>query len=176
MPVADAPVADIAAFVVARGREGMARVEIAAALGVTLAELERRAEGEAGLAEALALADEAAEAWWLALPRRVLDAGRPFSGAAWRAAMAWRFGDPAAEEPAAAPPRKLAIINIPDNGRTRRLLPDGTFGFPCRDDPDDDDFDDDLDDEDEDEAEAEAGWEHGLALDGEDSRPEEGEA
>jgi len=111
---------ELCAFVLARGREGMARVEIASALGVTLARLEARSREDAGLAEALALADESAKAWWMALPRELLGSGRAGSLALWRDVVASRFGSAAAMN---APPRPRVRFEIPDNGRPLRKRP-----------------------------------------------------
>ena len=122
MPPPPRPV-DLAAVVLAGGRAGLARVEIATGLGMTVEALEGRAEDDAALAEALALADEAAEAWWLALPRQLLEAGRGMNAGVWRASMDWRFGEASAAaascEPA-APPEQRVILYLPKNGREWR--------------------------------------------------------
>jgi hypothetical protein len=70
----------------------LVRAEIAVELGVTLDELQARATGDAGLARALTLADEAALAWWARLPREAFAAKARFNAAAWRAAVQSRFG------------------------------------------------------------------------------------
>jgi len=80
---------DLPTAVLAHARRGLSRVEIAAALGVPLAALEARAAGDPALAEALVLGDQAAEAWWLGLPRALLANGKSLNGAA----MDWRFGE-----------------------------------------------------------------------------------
>ncbi|HTX50469.1 MAG TPA: hypothetical protein VME40_13870 [Caulobacteraceae bacterium] len=110
---------DPAGFVLARGRAGFSRVEIASAMGVTVAALERRANDDAGLAAALALAEEAAKAWWLALPREAIATGKSLNQGLWREAMASRFGRAALN----APPRPTVRFEIPDNGRPLRKVP-----------------------------------------------------
>jgi len=114
------PSPELCAFVLARGREGKGRVEIASALGVTLARLEARAREDAALYEALVLADEAAKAWWMALSRELLSSGRAMSLGLWREAVTQRFGGAAAMN---APPRPRVRIVIPDNGRPLRKVP-----------------------------------------------------
>jgi hypothetical protein len=128
----------LAAQVMALGRQGWARTEIAAALGLEMAELAAREAGDADVARALRLAAEAERAWWEGQPREALTAGARLDFGAWREAMRWRFGavqaaaDAAAgtaargeAEAAAQPARPLAKYYIPDNLRERRL-PDGT--------------------------------------------------
>jgi hypothetical protein len=122
--------------VLALGRSGLGRQEIAAALGMTLAEVGEREAGDAGFARALALAEEAARAWWGALQREAMSAGARFGPGAWREAMGWRFGDgePAASAAPEAPPAPIDILadfDIPDNGRGPRK-----DGLSQRDDPD----------------------------------------
>ena len=109
---------DPAGFVIARGREGLSRVEIAAAMGVTLAALDGRAREDAALFRALALAEDAAKAWWLALPREALAEGKSLNLGQWREAMAARFGSAALH----GPPRREVIFEIPDNGRPLRKV------------------------------------------------------
>ena len=91
MPPTNQPL-NLPAAILAHARRGLSRVEIASALGIPLAALEARAAGDPALAEALVLGDQAAEAWWLGLPRALLANGKSLNGAAWRAAMDWRFG------------------------------------------------------------------------------------
>jgi hypothetical protein len=91
VPPPDQP-SKLPAAVLAHARRGLSRVEIASALGIPLAALEARAAADPALTEALVLGDQAAEAWWLGLPRALLANGKSLNGAAWRAAMDWRFG------------------------------------------------------------------------------------
>ncbi len=120
------PADPLVAFVLACGKGGLARVEIAAELAVTVAALEGLAAKHPVLAEALALADEAAEAAWLALPWRVLKAGKSLNAAAWRAAMEWRFGAGASAPPGTAagageaPRKRRMIIDLPNTLRARK--------------------------------------------------------
>jgi hypothetical protein len=111
------------------GRAGFCRVEIAAGLELTLAQLAAREAGSPGLAAALALAEEAAKAWWAAVSRQAWAQGARFNTAAWREAVRWRFGeDEAAGAPAPAPRHFLADFDLPCNGRGG-TLPNGQ----CRD-------------------------------------------
>jgi hypothetical protein len=113
----------LAAQVIALGRRGMARAEIAAALDLGEAELAALEAADPGLAVALGRAEAAARGWWEALPREALEAGTRFNLAAWLGAMRWRFGEGEASGEAAAPappPRPMGILVIPDNGRRRR--------------------------------------------------------
>jgi hypothetical protein len=110
---------DAAGFVVARGREGLSRVENAVAMGVTLAMLDGRAQEDAALFRALALAEDAAKAWWLALPREALAEGKSLNLGQWREAMASRFGSAALN----GRPRPTIRVEIPDNGRPLRKVP-----------------------------------------------------
>jgi len=148
------PAADLPARIVALGREGLGYVEIAAALGVGVRELEGMARGDAAVELALDRAEAAAMAWWAGLPRQAMAAKARFGWASWRRGVAWRAeaaGEPArrarsaAAEAAARAP--LARYEIPCN-RKNRPGPDGL----C---PDcgvihgDDDFIEDDEDDDE---------------------------
>ena len=117
----DDPTPALAGEILRLGREGRSRREIAAGLGLTLEELALRARRAPELAEALALAEEAARAWWEGLPRAAFAAGTRINLASWRAAMASRFGAAGLDGALARP---MAIINIPDNGRDRSRMPD----------------------------------------------------
>jgi hypothetical protein len=117
----DDPTPALAGEILRLGREGRSRREIAAGLGLTLEELALRARRAPELAEALALAEEAARAWWEGLPRAAFAAGTRINLGAWQAAMVSRFGA-AALDGASARPR--AIYELPDNGTNRRLMPD----------------------------------------------------
>jgi len=124
------PAADLPAQIVALGREGLGYVEIAAALGVGVRELEGMARGDAAVELALDRAEAAAMAWWARGPRLAMAAGARFAWAPWRRGAEWRTeaaGRAAhgAASAAAAPARPLARINLPCNGRSRPL-PDGT--------------------------------------------------
>jgi hypothetical protein len=116
----DAP--DLEARAVALGREGLSRAEIADRLGLSLDETAAREAERPGFAAAMRRAEDAARAWWEAAPREALAAGVRFNMAAWLAAMRWRFGDAAPPGDAAAGPQPRAILDIPDNHRTK---PDG---------------------------------------------------
>ena len=125
------PAADLPAQIVALGREGLGYVEIAAALGVGVRELEGMARGDAAVELALDRAEAAAMAWWAGLPRRAMAAKARFGWASWRRGAAWRAeaaGEPARRARSAAAAERappLARINLPCNGRSRPL-PDGT--------------------------------------------------
>jgi hypothetical protein len=118
----DAAADGLAERVVAFGRRGMGRAEIAAALGLGEAELAGMAEADAGLEAALARAGAAERAWWEAAPREALAAGVRFNLAGWLGAMRWRFGEEVALAAAQKPIVLVepAIFDIPDNGRQRR--------------------------------------------------------
>jgi hypothetical protein len=106
------------ARVLSLARGGLGRVEIAAALGLGEAELTALEAARPGLGLAMQRARVLERAWWEALPREALAAGhRGFNLGAWLAAMRWRWG----EGPGAPPPLVLARVNIPDNGRKRRI-------------------------------------------------------
>jgi len=121
------PTAHLAARIVALGREGLAQVEIAAALGVGVRELEGMARDDAAVALALDRAEAAAMAWWAAAPRQAMAMGARFPWVSWRRAVAWLTEEArrgaCAPEPA-APARSLAIYDIPCN-RKARTGPDG---------------------------------------------------
>jgi hypothetical protein len=119
MTASAVPPDELAAWVLAQGREGRSRVEIASALGMTRARLRALAEDDEALAEALALADEAAEAWWMSLPRALLMSGKGQAAAVWRAAVAYRFGTDGAEGAPPADKSRGTVVIIPDNGRQR---------------------------------------------------------
>ncbi len=86
----------------------MGRREIAAELGLRLAEVESLEAEHPDFALALERAEEAARAWWEALPREAVSVGKPFNVAAWRGAMLARFGaDLEAEPEPAEPPARF---------------------------------------------------------------------
>jgi hypothetical protein len=78
-------------------------------------------------AAALADADTAACAFWDAEASDALKSAKPFRANLWAKFMALRFGRPGhpsrRSEKAAAPPLVLARVEIPDNGRKRRVRP-----------------------------------------------------
>jgi hypothetical protein len=123
------PTPDLPTQIVALGRQGLARVEIAAALGVGVRELEGMAGADWAVEVALDRAEAAALAWWAAAPREAMAAGARFNGASWRRLVAWLIdeagpgGARAARVAAASRPRARYIL--PCNG-TSRALPDGT--------------------------------------------------
>ena len=104
------------------GKQGLVRAEIAVELGVTLDELQALAAGDEGLARALALADEAALAWWTRLPREAFAAKARFNAAAWSAAVTARFGGPwvGADAARGEAKRPRTAIVLPINGREAR--------------------------------------------------------
>ena len=112
---------ELAARVIALGRQGLGRAEIAAALDVGLAELARLEREDGALAAALARAADLERAWWEALPREALAAGARMNMGAWLGAMQWRFG---AEGGAGAAPAKAAAAAKPQPPRTFYYLPD----------------------------------------------------
>jgi len=127
------PDPDLAARAVALGQRGCGRDEIAARLGLMMAELIEREAADAGFADAMVRAEAAARAWWAAELRLALAAGVRMSASAWREAMVATFSDeaagaaaPAGSQPPQPPP---ARFEFPDNGTRRR--PDGTA--PCDD-------------------------------------------
>jgi hypothetical protein len=108
-----------------QGALGLSRAEIAAQLGVSLADFDAWAAEQPAFAQALADADTQARAWWDAQPREILASGRMFRAAAWAKGYAQRFGRSAdrPRPPAKAAdktPRVTARIELPDNGRERR--------------------------------------------------------
>jgi hypothetical protein len=124
------PTPDLPAQIVALGREGLGYVEIAAALGLGVRELEGMARGDAAVELALDRAEAAALAWWAAAPRRAVAARARVSLASWRRAAAWRAEatGPASRSRSAAasqPPPIRARYILPCNG-TSRPLPDGS--------------------------------------------------
>jgi hypothetical protein len=126
--------AELAARALELGRQGCGRAEIAATLGLEMAELAALEAADADFARAMRRAGEAERAWWEAQPREALAAGARINFGAWREAMRWRWGaaeagaDEAAEP--AAPARQEARFYLPYNGRLRRL-PDGTPMTPA---------------------------------------------
>jgi ABC-type nitrate/sulfonate/bicarbonate transport system substrate-binding protein len=118
---------DIAERVVAQGRGGLSRAEIASALGVSLTDFEAWAAQHPAFAAALADADTEARAWWEAQPRIAFETGATFRGAAWAKVMAQRYGrssDRPRQETREqkARGRVTARLDIPDNGRRRRPI------------------------------------------------------
>ena len=116
------------------GREGLSRAEMAAQLGVPVAALEAWAAEHPAFAEALALADTEARAWWDGLPRRALLDPGGFRSTIWSRAMAQRYGRsghrprPApeaaeAEETGAEAGEPRARVELPRNGREVRAKP-----------------------------------------------------
>ena len=122
------------------GRKGFCRWEIAEELGLSGDELEALEDEAPAFAEAMARAEDAAWAWWVALPRDAMGVGARFNMAAWREAMRWRFGETDRSPQAAPASRELARVELPDNGFGPG--PDGKYR-PY--DPDEDDADDDAD-------------------------------
>jgi hypothetical protein len=84
--------AALGARIVALGREGLGRAEIAAALDLPLSALAEMEARHPELAAAMRRAEDLERAWWEALPREALVAGGRLNAGLWRAAMAWRFG------------------------------------------------------------------------------------
>ena len=122
--------------ILALGREGLARPEILASLGMTAAEAEAREAADEAFAQAMQRAELAAQAWWGALQREALSSGVRLGNGAWREAVRWRFGEAGLERGASAAGDEAAeeeaprvTFHIPDNGRRRG--PDGRA--PCDD-------------------------------------------
>jgi hypothetical protein len=115
--------AEVAARVLALGREGKGRAEIAAALGVSLQRLRAMEAETAEIGAALRRAETAAQAWWEAMQREALLGGARLNAGAWREAMAWRFGGVGKGGAAPQPAPVLARYEIPDNGKERRRAP-----------------------------------------------------
>ena len=113
---------DLSARAVALGRGGMGRREIAAALGLTLAELAARELAEPTFADAMLRAEEAARAWWEGLAREALSLNARVDRGAWAEAMRRRFGEPAKGGEAARPVPE-ARFEFPDNGTRRKRPP-----------------------------------------------------
>jgi hypothetical protein len=111
------PPTDLPSKVTALGAEGLDRREIAVRLGLTLAELEGFAQGDATVARALVLAAEAARVWWEAAPKTAMVAGRRFDLNLWRDQMQTRFGP--VETAAGGRPRGGPVYVIPCSGRQR---------------------------------------------------------
>jgi hypothetical protein len=140
--------AAVVARVGAMGRAGRCRVEIAAGLGLSLAQLAARTEGSPALSDALELAEDAAKAWWAGLSREAWAQGARFNTSAWREAVRWRFGSDVAEERAGheEPEEPEVVIDLPCN-RRGRPLPNGQCRMCGKFHPDDDEDDDDGDDD-----------------------------
>jgi transposase-like protein len=105
--------------------EGLTRAELATALGVSERDFDAWAETHADFAVALADSDSLACAWWDTAPRRALATGEPFRVGIWAKAVAQRYGRSAHRplekaEPDARDVEPDVIIEIPDNGRSRR--------------------------------------------------------
>jgi hypothetical protein len=139
----DTPNADLAANALRLGRTGMGRREIAAELGLMLVEVESLAAEDAGFALALERAEEAARAWWEALPREAMSVGKPFNLAAWRDAMRARFGAETVQEDEPEPSEPRSTFRIPWNRRgpmgPNEYIAEGDDGDP-------DDYDHTYDD------------------------------
>jgi hypothetical protein len=128
MTLTTAPPPDVPAQIVALGREGLGAVEIAAALGLGVRELERMARGDPAVELALDRAEAAALAWWAAAPRQAMAARARFPWASWRrgvGCLTETAGRAAHGAASGAPAPARVRINLPCNGRTRPL-PDGT--------------------------------------------------
>jgi hypothetical protein len=100
--VAQTSVEEWAAEAIQLGRRGLTRPEIA---------------------RALALADEAALAWWARLPREAFAAKARFNATAWRAAVRSRFGDASSgpdDDALRGRKRARAAIVLPLNFREAR--------------------------------------------------------
>jgi hypothetical protein len=131
-PPETTPANNLECRVLALGREGCGRAEIAEALGVSAAELRALEDGRPGFRAAMARAEGAARAWWEASARAALAAGVRSGLGGWRAAMQWRFGAAQALEARAAAAaaaaaeeaarRERVRIELPDNGRDRSSL------------------------------------------------------
>jgi hypothetical protein len=113
--------------VVTHGALGLSRAEIAAQLGVSLADFGAWSGEHPDFAVALADADTLARAWWDTQPRLALASREPFKGAAWAKGYAQRFGRssdrPRPPTQSAQEPDVETIFEIPDNGRWRRRKP-----------------------------------------------------
>ncbi len=102
---------------------GLSWVEIAAALGLSEAELTALEAARPALALAVQRAEMLERAWWEALPREAVAAGQRFNLAGWLGVMRWRWGEGAGSPAEPPPSRPLARVNIPYNGRPRRNVP-----------------------------------------------------
>jgi hypothetical protein len=113
--------------IVELARGGLTRAQIAAELGSSLADFEAWSNQHEAFSVALADADTVACAHWDDEASAALKSGKPFRANLWAKFMALRFGrpvhSPRRPERAAAPPVVLARVNIPDNGRKRRVRP-----------------------------------------------------
>jgi hypothetical protein len=115
--------------VVELGRAGLSRAEMAARIGVSVAAVEGWMAEHAEFAEAMALAETEARAWWDALPRDAMARGVSFRADVWSKVMAQRYGslahrprhaqDPDGDANEAAAPR--ARVELPRNGREVRV-------------------------------------------------------
>jgi hypothetical protein len=105
-------------------RDGLFRYEIAAALGVSVADFEAWSTQEPLFAAALADADTAAGAWWDRQAREAMANNKPFRATLWGKVMAQHYGRQGdlprkqADKPAAKPVVR-AHYDIPDNGMER---------------------------------------------------------
>lgn len=114
--------------VLEQGRAGLSRAEMAAGLGVPLAAFDAWAADRPEFAEALALAETEARAWWDGQPRRALLEGIAFRSTIWSRVMAQRYGSsghrqrpvPEAEENGAEARAPRARVELPRNGREVR--------------------------------------------------------
>ncbi|HEX3919008.1 MAG TPA: hypothetical protein VHW60_16850 [Caulobacteraceae bacterium] len=124
---------DFAERVVAQGRSGLSRAEIASALCASLSDFEAWATQHPAFAAALADADTEARAWWEAQPRLAMQTGATFRAAAWAKVMAQRYGR-SSDRPRQdtreqkARGKVTARLDIPDNGRRRRPIRTRTEG------------------------------------------------
>lgn len=115
--------------VIALGREGRSRAEIAVELGVSIERIAAWADKYRDFADALEFSASASRAWWDAQSRLAVWKNDTFHATAWSRAMAQRFGSPShrtadAAEPEAPPPARVRI-EIPANGReARRRAPE----------------------------------------------------
>ncbi len=129
-PTVDAPA--LAQQIVALGREGLSRAEIAVGLGLDEPALRRLADQHPALAAALVRAETEARAWWDRQAREAVTKDGQFHPAAWIKAMAQRYGSQShrprpnakADTVRPIPPWELdedpVRFDIPDNGKERR--------------------------------------------------------
>jgi hypothetical protein len=117
----------LAERVVDLARGGLTHAQIAVELGASLADFDAWSTQHSAFATVLADADTAACAYWDAEASDALKSGKPFRANLWAKFIALRFGRPGhptrRTEKATAPPVVLARVNIPDNGRKRRIRP-----------------------------------------------------
>jgi hypothetical protein len=96
-------------------------------MGASLADFDAWAAQHEAFAVALADADTVACAHWDDAASGALKSGKPFGANLWAKFVALRFGRPGhtprRTERVAVPPLVLARVNIPDNGRKRRIRP-----------------------------------------------------